>query len=204
MVSLTLQKRLAASSLDCGKRRVWLDPNETCTISLANSRMSIRKLIKDGLIIKRMTTIHSKFRSRQSHEAKSRGRHSGYGKRRGTKEARLPTKLLWMRRMRVLRRLLRKYRECEKIDKHIYHQMYTRVKGNVYKNKRVLMENIHKVKSEIASERTLSAQVEAKRARNSKATVSVVKQKDYTAITGSGSDKIHTFRECLSYGVEAS
>lgn len=82
--------------------------------------------------------------------------------------------------------------------------MYTRVKGNVYKNKRVLMENIHKVKSEIASERTLSAQVEAKRARNSKATVSVVKQKDYTAITGSGSDKIHTFRECLSYGVEAS
>ncbi|TYK28500.1 60S ribosomal protein L19-3-like [Cucumis melo var. makuwa] len=37
MVSLTLQKRLAASSLDCGKRRVWLDPNETTTISLANS-----------------------------------------------------------------------------------------------------------------------------------------------------------------------
>uniref|UniRef100_A0A9I9DFT9 Ribosomal protein L19 n=1 Tax=Cucumis melo TaxID=3656 RepID=A0A9I9DFT9_CUCME len=171
MVSLTLQKRLAASSLDCGKRRVWLDPNETTTISLANSRMSIRKLIKDGLIIKRLTTTHSKSRSRQRHQAKSRGRHSGNGKRRGTKEARLPTKLLWMRRMRVLRRLLRKYRDYEKIDRHIYHQMYIRVKGNVYKNKRVLMESIHKVKTEKALEKTLSIQVEAKRAINSKAII---------------------------------
>ena len=30
------------------------------------------------------------------------------GKRKGTREARLPTKVLWMRRMRVLRRLLSK------------------------------------------------------------------------------------------------
>ena len=30
------------------------------------------------------------------------------GKRKGTSEARLPTKVLWMRRMRVLRRLLAK------------------------------------------------------------------------------------------------
>jgi len=38
MVSLKLQKRLAASVLHCGKRKVWLDPNETSEISMANSR----------------------------------------------------------------------------------------------------------------------------------------------------------------------
>ena len=38
MVSLKLQKRLAASVLDCGQRKVWLDPNEVNDISMANSR----------------------------------------------------------------------------------------------------------------------------------------------------------------------
>ena len=38
MVSLKLQKRLAASVLKCGKGKVWLDPNEGNEISMANSR----------------------------------------------------------------------------------------------------------------------------------------------------------------------
>jgi len=41
MVSLKLQKRLAASVLDCGLRKVWLDPNEVNDISMANSSKSI-------------------------------------------------------------------------------------------------------------------------------------------------------------------
>ncbi|CAN1226221.1 60S ribosomal protein L19-2 [Linum grandiflorum] len=110
MVSVKLQKRLAASVMKCGKKKVWLDPNEVNEISMANSRQNIRRLVKDGFIIRKPTNIHSRSRARRMNEAKKKGRHSGYGKRKGTREARLPTKILWMRRMRVLRRLLRKYR----------------------------------------------------------------------------------------------
>ena len=47
------------------------------------------------------------------------GRHTGFGKRKGTREARMPTKVLWVRRQRSLRNLLRKYRKAGKIAKQL-------------------------------------------------------------------------------------
>lgn len=36
--SLRVQKRLASSILECGKKKIWLDPNEANEISNANTR----------------------------------------------------------------------------------------------------------------------------------------------------------------------
>merc|ERR1712100_676863 len=103
---------------------------------MANSRQDVRKLIKDGLVIRKPPAIHSRDRTRRRLEAKRLGRHTGSGKRRGTKDARMPQKVLWIRRMRVLRRLLKKYRDANKIDKHMYHDFYLRAKGNVLRTRR--------------------------------------------------------------------
>merc|ERR1711979_182924 len=107
--------------------------------------------------------MHSRSRCKRVHEAKRKGRHQGHGKRRGTKNARMPSKILWMRRQRVLRRLLKKYREAKKITKDIYHHFYLASKGNQFKNKSVLIEAIHKMKQEKIRENQLAEQREARR-----------------------------------------
>jgi len=169
MSNLRLQKRLAASVLKCGKKRVWLDPNESGDIATANSRQNIRRLVKDGFIIRKPKAIHSRYAANAKVAARRKGRHMGYGKRKGSRNSRMPTKLLWMRRLRVLRRLLKKYREAKKIDKHLYRELYLKSKGNVYKNKRVLVEAIHKLKTERAKERQVADQMAARKAKNAKA-----------------------------------
>lgn len=80
LVNLRLQKRLAASVLKCGKRKIWLDPNETNEIALANSRRNISRLERDGLIIKKPAVVHSRARVSLRNEAKRKGRHTGESK----------------------------------------------------------------------------------------------------------------------------
>jgi ribosomal protein L19E len=52
------------------------------------------------------------------------------------------SQVIWMNRLRVLRRLLVKYRASGKIDKHLYHELYHHSKGNTFKHKRALVEHV--------------------------------------------------------------
>lgn len=58
----------------CPQRRQQ-EPNAWCL----DTGQNIRKLVKDGFVIRKPQKIHSRSRARAAQEAKSKGRHTGYG-----------------------------------------------------------------------------------------------------------------------------
>jgi len=106
---------------------------------------------------------YSKNSIRQRKESDKKGRHGGIGKRKGTKNARSPSKKMWVTRQRVLRNYLKKSRSNLKIDNHLYRELYLKCKGNEFKNKRTLVEYIHKAKTENSRKSILYEKFEKKR-----------------------------------------
>nr|UXY87947.1 60S ribosomal protein L19 [Cryptomonas curvata] len=160
---MKFQKRAAASLLKCGKRKIWIDPNEKKEILLIDSRSSIKKFIKDGFIVKKNNCLHSRNRIRLRHEAIFKGRSSGTGKKKGSSNARSSKKNGWIFKQRVLRHLLKKYRKMSKIDNHLYRELYKKCKGNVFKNKRILIEYLRKANTEASRKRSLTEKFETRR-----------------------------------------
>ena len=79
----------------------------------------------------------------------------------GPAGARMPQKVLWVRRQRTLRRLLKKYRESKKIDKHLYHELYLACKANQYKSKKNLADAVEKIIYKKGLEQKTAAQKQA-------------------------------------------
>jgi len=142
LVTLSTQKRIAADLLKVGQTRVWIDPKSYEEVSEAVTREDIRKLIKRNVIQKKPKKGNSRGRYKRLKAQKDKGRRRGPGSRKGTRNAREPSKERWIKNVRSMRRKLRELRDTGKIEKKVYREYYRKIKGGVFRNASQLLTHL--------------------------------------------------------------
>lgn len=130
-------------------------------LSAAVCRADIRKLIKDGFIIKKPEKVHSRYWANTIMRQKLKGRHRGPGKVRGTKNARMPEKDRWMKKIREMRAVLKQLRKDGQISPTEHKHFYMQAKGNLFKNAKSMAETIIKKQEEAKRMSELNEQAKA-------------------------------------------
>lgn len=133
-MSLRSQKRLAASILDVGVNRIWIDPERVEEVEAAITREEVKRLIDRGIIRAAPPKGQSRGRTRILKAKRRRGRRRGPGSRKGSKYAIVSRKRRWMNRIRALRRRLRLLRERRIITISTYRMLYRKAKGGMLKS----------------------------------------------------------------------
>ena len=123
-MSLKSQRRIAAKILKIGESRVWIDPDRIEEAETAITREEIRHLIHEKVICSAPKRGVSKARARTIHEKKKKGLRKGFGSRTGSPEARVSRKMIWMKKIRTLRKRLRTLRDNHSITQQTYRQLY--------------------------------------------------------------------------------
>ncbi|MFH1786372.1 MAG: 50S ribosomal protein L19e [archaeon] len=124
------QKRLAASLLKCGVKRIRVNPADE-EVQMALTRDDIRAAIARKAIYKVKSNQQSRVRARKIKLARKKGRSSGHGRRKGPAGAREPSKQQWVRRIRAIRDELRKMKAEGKITPHEYRRLFRLSKAGV-------------------------------------------------------------------------
>jgi large subunit ribosomal protein L19e len=133
-MNLTNQRRLAASLLEIGVNRVWIDPEKMGDVEGAITRSEIRKLIREGAIKALPERGTSRGRARVLAQKKRTGRRIGMGTKKGKLYAEVSEKTRWMHRIRALRRKLTELRDQRVITVNTYRSLYMKAKGGEFRS----------------------------------------------------------------------
>ena len=143
-MSLKTQKRLAARILKVGENRVLFDSTRLADIKEAITKEDVRSLIQEGAISARRIKGISKVRFRKKLLQKRKGLRKGAGSRKGKRIKKRYGKKVWMKKVRVLRRVLTEHKKDLNLES--YWKIRGQIKAGTVKDKRNLLEMINKMK----------------------------------------------------------
>jgi large subunit ribosomal protein L19e len=124
MADLKSQRRLAASILNIGQNRVWIDPEKMEDAEAAITRDEIKKLIHEGTIKSLPEKGISHARARIIHEKRKKRLRHGPGSRSGSAGANISKKEAWMGKIRALRKRLHELKAHKIIAEDNYRKLY--------------------------------------------------------------------------------
>lgn len=121
-------RRISAETLKVGRNRVRITVNVDTSesISGAMTRADVAGLVKEG-------TIYAIPVKGMPKKERRKGR--GEGKRKGTMNARMPFKNLWMQRIRALRKYLATLVAKGYVDRKNKRKLYLKMKGGYFRGK---------------------------------------------------------------------
>lgn len=144
MVDLSSKRRMAAQMLGVGESRVRIDPDATEQLQDAITRESIRGWLSAGLIWVEPAKGNSRGRVR-ARRLKGKKKGKGQGSKKGAQGARVGKKRLWITRVRMMRRVLKTFRDRGDITNANFKILCGEVKGGQIRTRRRLDEELSRL-----------------------------------------------------------
>lgn len=153
MKNLESKKRIASNILKCSEKKVVFNQARLSEIKEAITKRDLRALITDGAIIKKQDTGVSRARAKKRQVQRSKGRQKGHGTRKGRKNAREPSKQLWVKKIRLQRKFIKELKDKNMLTAETFKNLYRKSKGGFFRNKRHLKTYITEQKLVIKNEK---------------------------------------------------
>jgi len=135
-MNLRNRKNAAARMFKVGRGRIWIDPNRLKDFKEAITKDDLRKLASEGAILVKQEKGVSRAGARELIKQKRKGRRKGIGSRKGRHTARAGKKIVWVRKIRLQRKILSEYLQKQLITKDTYSILKSKAKGGFFRSAR--------------------------------------------------------------------
>lgn len=139
MSDYSLQKRLASQIAKVGKSKIRIDSSAKDDLKSAITKADVANLIKEKVITIKQEKGTSRHRARARHLQRKKGRQKGHGARKGCATARTPHKEVWMARIRLLRKILKEFKDKRQLTSVIYRELRQKAKGNFFRSRKHML-----------------------------------------------------------------